>query len=163
MLLIGGGGIMKEPEILTKANQLLKATGLHTKFPLPIEKIAQHLGFECHFYIPDADIEDIATAVSHLKKKIYVNQNNPTELQRFSIARRIGNLVLHGDNQDYIDQITSDPKGKEADFFAENLLMPESIFSAQWQKTKGNINSLANYFGVSSLRIKQRAAILGLH
>ena len=155
---------MKKAEIQEKTSYLLKATGLENELPLPIEKVVQYLGFECHFYIPDKDIEDITSAVSHLKKKIYVNQNNSKELQRFSIARRIGNLVLHGCNQDYIDQIESadSPQEQEAEYFAENLLMPEPAFSTQWHKTQGNTDALSSHFGVSSLKIKQRATLLGL-
>lgn len=154
---------MTNTEIQAKVSSLLTETRSGNEFPLPLEQIVKYLGFECHFYIPDKDIADIASAVSHLKRKIYVNQNNLIELQRFSIACRIGNLALHGSNRDYIDQIDSarDPQAKEAEFFAETLLMPEPAFSAQWHKTQGNVATLSAYFGVSPLKISRRAA--GLH
>jgi len=156
--------MFQEVSIQEKAAALLAETGLEGNFPLPVEKVVQHLGFECHFYIPDKDIEDIASAVSYLKRKIYVNQNNSIPQQRFSIARKIGCLVLHGDNQDYIGylRLTDDPKDKAAETFAQNLLMPEKTFREQWTKTKHDIVAMANFFGVSQFLISSRASSLGL-
>ena len=150
--------------IQAKANQLLEETGLGDTYPLPIEIIVEYLGFQCHFYIPDKDIEDIASAVSHTKKKIYINQNNTTEQQLFSIAHKVGHIVLHGDNHDYIDSPNhyKNSKGEEAELFALDLLMPKEIFSKKWQQVNHDNIKLSHYFGVTVEVIKKRASQIGL-
>lgn len=156
--------MLKEDEIKQRAERLLAVTGLGARFPLPVEKVVQHIGYACHFYIPDEDIEDIAGAVNHLNKKIYINQNNTLLQQRLCIARKVGCIVLHGDEQDYICylQSTDDPKERAADYFAENLLMPETIFKQKWYETKQDRDKLAQFFGVSQLAITNRAYTLHL-
>ncbi len=150
--------------IQAKAKQLLEETGLGDTYPLPIEIIVEYLGFQCHFYIPDKDIEDISSAVSHTKKKIYINQNNTNEQQLFSIAHKVGHIVLHGDNHDYIDSpnFNNNSKGEEAELFAMELLMPEEIFHLKWNQTNQNYKKLANFFGVNEVNIKKRAMHIGL-
>jgi len=153
-----------EDEIKQRVAHLLAATGLAAVFPMPVEKIAEHLGFECHYYIPDEDINDIAGAVSHSNKKIYVNQNNSYFQQRQCIASKIGHLVLHGTDQDYIGYLhyTGDPQERAAKYFAYNLLMPEIIFKQKWQETRQDINQLAQFFGVNQLMVIDRADSLNL-
>lgn len=156
--------MLTDEAIQAKANQLLDETGLGDTFPLPIEIIVEYLGFQCHFYIPDKDIEDISSAVSHTKKKIYINQNNTTEQQLFTIAHKVGHIVLHGDNHDYIDSPNFDntSKGEEAELFAMALLMPEEIFLKKWRQTNKDYKKLALYFGVDEAIIKKRASHVGL-
>lgn len=150
--------------IQAKAKQLLDETGLGETFPLPIEIIVEYLGFQCHFYIPDKDIEDIASAVSHTKKKIYINQNNTPAQQLFSIAHKVGHIVLHGDDHDYIDSphIHHNSKAEEAEIFAMELLMPEQVFFKKWHQTHQNIKMMTQFFGVSSENIQRRALLIGL-
>ncbi len=150
--------------IQAKANQLLEETGLGDTYPLPIEIIVEYLGFQCHFYIPDKDIEDISSAVSHTKKKIYINQNNTVEQQLFTIAHKVGHIVLHGDNHDYIDNpnFNNTSKGEEAELFAMALLMPEEIFLKKWHQTNKDYKKLALFFGVDEIVIKKRAMNIGL-
>lgn len=150
--------------IQDKAKQLLKITGCSNTFPLPIEIIVEHLGFQCHFYIPDKDIEDIASAVSHSKKKIYINQNNTPEQQLFSIAHKVGHIVLHGDNHDYIDSpnIHKNLQSEEAEKFAMELLMPEEHYCKMWHKTNHDLKKLSQLFGVSMELIQKRTRYLGL-
>ena len=122
--------MLAKDRIEEQVAQLLKEASLGAEFPLPVEKVVEHLEFACHFYMPDKDVEDIASAVNHVQKKIYVNQQNSPFQQRLSIARAIGCIVLHGANQDYISYLHSsnDPKEQAVIYFAENLLMPETIF-----------------------------------
>ena len=153
-----------EDEIKQRTAQLLAATGLGAVFPLPVEKVAEYLGFECHFYIPDEDIDDIAGAVSHSKRKIYVNQNNSFFQQRACIAAKVGCIVLHGANKDYIGYLrgTNDPQERAAQSFAQNLLMPEAIFREKWHETQHDIDQLVQFFGVSQFAILERASSLHL-
>lgn len=156
--------MFEKETIKQHAERLLVAAGLEAKFPLPVEKIAEHIGFECHFYIPDEDIEDIAGAVNHLKKKIYINQNTTLLQQRLYIARKVGHIVLQGAHQDYIVYLyaSNEPEERAAAFFAENLLMPETIFKQMWYETRQDIGKLAQFFEVSQLMITQRAYTLQL-
>jgi Zn-dependent peptidase ImmA (M78 family) len=156
--------MLSEEEIRIKANQLLEATQMESQFPLPIEKIASYLGFKCHLYIPDEDIKDIASALSHTKKKIYVNQDNPFEQQLYTVARKIGHIVLHGDDRDYIDEAkpTTDWQAKEAETFAIHLLMPDKAFQEMWLQYPNNFAILALYFGVTASIVEAKANSLGL-
>lgn len=156
--------MVTEDIIQYKAKQLLINTGCSNTFPLPIEMIVEYLGFQCHFYIPDKDIEDISSAVSHSKKKIYINQNNTPEQQLFSIAHKVGHIVLHGDNHDYIDSpnIHKNLQSEEAEKFAMELLMPEEHYCKMWHKTNHDIQKLSQIFGVSRELIQKRAKQLGL-
>ena len=157
--------MLSEEEIKSKVYQLLEATQMGYEFPLPIEKIASYLGFTCHLYIPDEDIKDIASALSHTKKKIYVNQDNPIEQQLYTVARKIGHIVLHGDDRDYIHEAetTLTWQEKEAEIFAIHLLMPDHAFEAAWEKHKNDFNALANYFGVLPSMLAAKAASLKLN
>lgn len=153
-----------DEEIEAKVQELLVRTGLGNRFPFPIELIVEQLGFTCHPYIPDKDIQDIASAVSHSKKKIYINQKNSPQQQLFSIAHKVGHIILHGDNNDYIDspKVSQNIQVQEAEYFATVLLMPKITFAEQWQQSNQNINAIALFFGVSEERVKMRAARLRL-
>lgn len=156
--------MVMEDEISVQVARLVAEAGLATIFPVPVEQIAEHLGFQCHFYVPEEDVNDIAGAVSHLKKKIYVNQNNSLLQQRLCIARKLACIVLHGAHQDYIEYLrsTGDPREHGINYFAENLLMPERIFKQKWFETNQNIDQLSQFFGVSQFVITGRASQLRL-
>lgn len=153
-----------DEQIKAKVTELLQITGLGTVFPLPIEVIVEYLGFQCHFYIPDEDIEDVSSAVSHTRKKIYINQNKSVEHQLFTIAFNVGHIVLHGDNHDYIDDSNplTNGKAQEATNFALQLLMPETNFYKEWHQLHHNIGLLAQFFGVSEAHTRTRATQLNL-
>lgn len=153
---------MTEAEIKEKAARLLEETD--ASFPVPVEKIAAYLGVECHLYIPDKDVADIAAVFSHAKKKIYVNQNNSILQQRLAIARKIGYIVLYGADADYISYLhaTSDQREHFIENFVKNLLMPEMAFRQQWRMMNKNISKLAGFFGASQFLISSRARSLNL-
>lgn len=149
-------------DIQLKAYRLLDETGQINHFPFSIEQIAAHLGFECHIYIPDADIADIICTVSHVKRKIYINQHISEQQQRWQIARMIGCIVLYGGHQDYIDNLINTDQKENIQYFAECLLMPESIFQGLWIRSYQDTELMARYFGVCNDTIIERATTLGI-
>ncbi len=148
-------------------DQLLAEANIETTFPLPLEKIAKHVGFRCHFYIPDEDIADIVGTLSHAKQKFYINQNNTRLEQSIAIARLIGHAVLYGAAQDYIccsypSSNSSIPKERELDYFALALLLPKALFEQKWHETRRDFSMLAQFFAVNRLMISARADNLKL-
>lgn len=157
--------MLAKPEIQQKARELLIKVGIVGEIPVPVERIVEYLGFECHLFEPDAKTIDIAGAVNHRNKKIFINQSDPPKRQLFTVAHEIGHIILQGDQKDYIDyrrENSSDTKEKEANYFAGCLLMPDEIFSYQWKLLNGDLNKLSEIFGVSIPAIAVRANILEL-
>jgi len=139
------------------------------QFPLPIEDIAQNLGYTIRLFKPDEETVTISGTISKQKKIILVNMFEPYERQRFTVAHEIGHAVLHfplfNDGAEYVDYRTprnTDPKEKEADELAGCLLMPEELFKQAWRITKANFEKLAEIFYVSKPAIGVRAYNLGL-
>ena len=153
--------MITKSDIRLKAYRLLDATG-QKNFPFSIEQIAASLGFECHFYIPDADIANIICTVSHLKRKIYINQHILEQQQRWQTARMIGCIVLYGADQDYIDNLIKKDQKENIQYFAECLLMPESIFQELWIHNYPDTELMARHFGVCNDTIIRRATALGI-
>lgn len=145
-------------------NQLVTNAGVSGMFPVPVEKIVEHLGFKCYFFAPDDRTIHISGAVDHTEKKIYINKEDSLQRQLFTVAHEIGHIVLHGATKDYVDyrDYSSNPKETEANSFAGNLLMPRSMFQYIWKTTQGNIKELARFFGVSASAVGVRSTILGL-
>lgn len=72
--------------------------------------------------------------------------------QRFTIAHEIGHLLLHPlglMNREGFHK-KGDPRETEANRFAADLLMPEWMLDLGLEESKGNINRMAEMFGVSS-------------
>lgn len=157
--------MLPKPEIQQMANDLLHKVGIVGEIPVPVEKIVEYLGFECHLFEPNSKTIDIAGAVNHRNKKIFINQSDPPKRQNFTVAHEIGHIVLQGNQKDYIDyrrNNSSDTKEKEVNYFAGCLLMPSDIFSYQWKQLNGDINKLSELFGVSTPAVAVRANVLGL-
>lgn len=153
------------PEIQKKANKLLTETGIASVTPVPIEKIAEHLGYTCESFIPNSATLDVAGAVDHLNKKIKFNQYDPEKRRRFVVAYEIGHIVLQGGQNDYADYWhlkISDPKENELDYFAECVLMPEKNFRAQWELLHHDVNKLSELFNVSPIAVEARISTLAL-
>lgn len=139
-------------EIKSLAEGLLIASGVARIYPVPLERVAQHLGFESLAF--DGG-KEISGAINYAEKKIYINQNENPQRQRFTLAHEIGHAKLHKgeDIIDYRANIDSPdptkPKEIEANHFAANLLMPVEDFIPVWRERDGDLSRVANYFGVS--------------
>lgn len=140
-----------------------------SKFPLPIEKIAEGLGYTVKTFEQDRNTKDISGAISKLNKKILINAKDSYQRQRFTLAHEIGHAVLHfqsdDPNEEFIDFRTTghrDLKEVEADEFAGCLLMPENLFREAWEKYSQSFEYLSRVFFVSKAAIGVRAFNLGL-
>ena len=154
-----------QTEIQQKAEALLELPFTLGKFPVPVEEIATYLGFECHLFKPNVQTKEISGAVNHQLKKIFINANDSVRRQFFTLAHEIGHIILHDQQQDYIDyrhNSIGNPKEVEANYFAANLLMPEHMFRTQWEKCRKDFPSLVRFFGVSLSALTTRAYSLNL-
>ncbi|OGG42166.1 hypothetical protein A3A21_02165 [Candidatus Jorgensenbacteria bacterium RIFCSPLOWO2_01_FULL_45_25b] len=127
--------------------------------PVRIEEIAQNYGLK----IVEADFKlysDNVSGVIDLKTNtIYVNQNEPDVRQAFTIAHELAHYILHKSELEKdqtgklsvlyrkaLGELNQDPKEKEANCFAANLLVPAELL----EKYKDyNIDTIAKIFGVS--------------
>lgn len=137
----------------TRAEELLDELDLGGVYPVPVERILDRLGFTLNGFKPDASIGDIAGAVDHESKTVWVNVDDPPVRQRFTIAHEIGHIKLHaGDSViDYRGNLTGYVDGKEAEAnrFAADLLMPPIDFVKAWFRLDCEASRVANHFGVS--------------
>lgn len=84
----------------------------------------------------------------------------------FTIAHELGHIVLHHDKDNRVDcQYTrtgSNPCEWEANWYAADLLMPESEFRTTAKELKGDASAIARRFGVSGAAAKVRLSALGI-
>ncbi len=143
------------------AEGLLISAGVSGVYPVPLERVVQYIGFQSLAF--DGDPE-ISGAVKYEEKKIFINQNESPQRQRFTLAHEIGHAMLHKGESiiDYRATMDSpDPdnqKETQANQFAAHLLMPENDFVHVWRTRAGDVKRIAAYFGVSepaaSIRLK---------
>lgn len=153
-------------DIQQYAEGLLISAGVSDVYPVPLESVAQYLGFETLAF----DFGDeISGAIEYDKKAIYINKNQSATRQRFTLAHEIGHAAFHekeGNVIDYRKNIDSpDPSNRkevEANHFAANLLMPTEPFIWAWKSRGGDAERVAAYFGVSKQSATIRAQYLGL-
>lgn len=123
----------------------------------------------------DGDEESGSIIAESLRKyTIYLSKNTSRQRDRFTIAHELGHLFLHfpkiiKNNKDAIMRATRrvnlHDKEKEraeweANWFAAEFLMPESIFREKYDK--GSISHVQQAFDVSESAAKVRAKSLGL-
>lgn len=154
--------MITDSEIEVKTSELLRDAGALGKFPVPVDDIAEYLGFKCYFFNPkDEKSKSISGAVDHINKKIFVNNSDTIKRQFFTIAHEIGHIILNGKDCNYIDYrgVSCGPKEDAADMFAACLLMPRDIFTYQFKILNGNFDALSRFFACSNqavyLRVKK--------
>ena len=116
----------------------------------------------------DVEFKDknISGAFDRRTKKIYLDKTDPKTRKIFTLAHELGHYFLHqnvqGDifDRDKTLRETKDPKEKEADAFAAELLMPEQSIREYWTIAE-SIQQLADIFAVSYLAMKTRLQHLG--
>jgi len=74
-------------------DELLTASGTRSA-PVPVEKIAAHVGAEIVFRDFDENVSGVLVR-SNTAPVIGVATNQSTERQRFTIAHELGHLALH--------------------------------------------------------------------
>ncbi|MCL1891992.1 MAG: ImmA/IrrE family metallo-endopeptidase [Alphaproteobacteria bacterium] len=102
---------------------------------------------------------------------IYINQYESEQRQRFTIAHELGHYVKHREKyangrfqHDLIffrDENTN-PDEREANDFASNLLMPETIVNDCIKRGENTVKKLADKFNLSTPAVRYRAYKLGL-
>lgn len=159
---------MNYDEIKIEAQKILIQNSIvHLKkFPVPIAKLANSMGYKVKEFSPDKNQELISGMISNKSDRILINADEPYERQRFTIAHEIGHLVLHFP-KDATEEIFVDfrkPRAEfkdarelQADEFAGCLLMPEEYFKEAWQLTEGDFKKMSIIFGVSKSAVGMRA------
>jgi Zn-dependent peptidase ImmA (M78 family) len=126
--------------------------------PIDVEFIAKQLGFEVHpFSFPD----EISAAIKTIGslKVIGINDKHPKTRQRFSIAHELGHYLSGHEEFDEDKRAFVDPSKKflnpqfrqeeEADEFAAELLMPETLLTQDVLANHLDLPELAKKYEVS--------------
>jgi len=102
---------------------------------------------------------------------IYISTYTSANRDRFTVAHELGHYVLHylipskkDDSQLGTMTCTRAGEGRvewEANWFAAGFLMPKQAFSDIYDETLGDLESVAEYFGVSFSAAEIRAKALG--
>jgi Zn-dependent peptidase ImmA (M78 family) len=126
--------IPRPQRVYFTARRLLERVMI-TSPPVPVEKMAEHLGIEVRFVPFEGELSGILTAVPH-GVIIGVNKSHTRARQRFTIAHEIGHYLLHQHDDIHIDRRfparrrdevsgqAIDPEEIAANAFAAELLMP---------------------------------------
>lgn len=144
---------------------------------LPVELIAvtDYVGFRVEKFHPDReDNLTIAGFMSFNDKTIVLNANDSAKRRRFTCAHEVGHILLHEDHvrEDggdivYRTEKLHDSENKtierEANYFAGCLLMPKYLFTTEFDKNYGDIDSLSHLFGVSRNAVVIRISELNLN
>lgn len=99
---------------------------------------------------------------------VKVNALHHPNRQRFTIAHEIAHFSLHRFQQAEFKDLNffrngeTNPMEVEANRFASELLMPESVFRDRVKIFSGSIEEIAQYFKVSTLAVRVRAKNLGM-
>jgi Zn-dependent peptidase ImmA (M78 family) len=150
-----------------EALRLLEALGYRVPPISPLD-VAAHLGLSVKEAVLPAEYKNVSGFVDILEKQIVVNKEDGINRRVFTIAHEIGHYLLHK------DIISADPlrytvlfrdaaltdrdvMEKEANYFAANLLVPESMLSLYGDMSAG---LLAGLFGVSQQVVHYRLSHL---
>lgn len=131
--------------------------------PVDLKAIAKKAGVKVIF----TDLEGILAGEYLSNEKgtpvCKINHNDYKKRQRFTLAHELGHHFLHHghsfrDNANYSSSF--DPKERQANIFAANILMPKKAMDFIIRKKNVNtIHELANIFDVSvpamSIRLKE--------
>jgi Zn-dependent peptidase ImmA (M78 family) len=164
------------------ANELLDEFGIK-KPPVPVEDIAKNKGVKLSYDTFDGN-DDISGLLFKDKDNIIIGINSAHHInrQRFSIAHELGHLLLHDNNELFVDKAIRlnfrdsksstavDLKEIDANAFAAELLMPKSFIENEIFKLMKKspsltrdklIEKLAKIFQVSSQAMEFRLINLG--
>lgn len=143
------------------AEDVLGQNAYDNSLPVPTEKIAERLGYKITRFFPHDSLKEVSGIVDHERKVISLNSEETARRQRFTLAHEIGHIVLHKGESfvDYRKAILdpSDPREREANRFASELLMPADPFFQYWIKFNGDVPRMAVKFAVHQEAIEHRA------
>lgn len=164
-------------DVATKAWDVKVRAEVLGIFPVPVETIANKLEYLVQYFSPNDTTRGVAGAVSYDKKRIYLNDQASPQRQMFVCAYEIAHIVLHFDgagaaadaDKEFVDLretidegSLSEPRAREAYWFAAILLMPREAFAQKWRELGGDLIEVARYFGVPDAVASRRAQEIGL-
>lgn len=150
------------------------------RVPIPVDKIAKHLGAKITYEPFDGD-DCMSGVLIREKEKVVIgiNSSHGVTRQRFTIAHEIGHLVLKHKGDIFVDKtvrsyrdskssLAIDKNEIEANGFAAALLMPRGFLMEELDKIPANkrgmniAEHLASVFEVSSQAMEYRLSNLGI-
>ena len=144
----------------------------HGTYKTNLFTILKKIGFHCMQFTPNAKTKNIAGAVFHKDKKIYISEGLELEEMLFTLAHEIGHVILHPNESrvDFLQKQLDDERGtnnerekikeQEADVFAYELLMPFFKFHQASNFEGYSVAKLAKLFEVSEVRVRERLAFI---
>lgn len=139
-----------------------------TTTPLDIEKVIGLFGVQLEYINMDDDISGMLKKNESGNWLISVNQDHHPNRQRYTLAHELGHYCLHKHlENDFEDRIyfrggDTNEVERQANNFANEILMPESRFKSYIRDGITRIDDLASKFKVSSLALRLRAKNLGI-
>lgn len=93
---------------------------------------------------------------------IVINKNFSNDRKRFTVAHELGHLLMHSANNPLIPAVRKDKLENEANEFASEFLMPESVIKKSlYSLGLGDLVELKRYWRTSMASIARRAYDLG--
>lgn len=134
------------------ADKLRLLTGQDENIQTDIVLIAKKMGYDVILTNFKEDIRGMVVCNDN-EKSIYVDKNDDSSEKRFAIARGIGHILLHQNEDDryfvdYRKKTTYDANEYETHHFATALMMPKNIAIRTWRRCR-DVKLFANELGVS--------------
>lgn len=142
----------------SKAEQVLKENFISAP-PVDVYEIARNEGLEIEVKDFGDEFNDISGYIKPEIRKIFVNERDPENRRKFTVAHELGHWILHRDKLESepekyavlyripLGRPQEDPVEQEANCFAANLLVPDEMLAAR-REGKSN-EELAVEFKVS--------------
>jgi len=172
--------MVRRKHIAALVASILKEVGVKSA-PVPVERIAKAAGVRVQ-KVPTRDAlsgfiyKDLASGTT----VIGLNASHAGTRQNFTLAHELGHFFLHNLTDVHVDRSFNvklrspassegtDVEEKEANLFAAELLMPESLLQADISKypqvdfdSESDIERLAKRYGVSTQAMTFRLSYLG--
>lgn len=147
-----------------KAGELLEEFTV-TEPIVPVFQIAEQKGLKVAIVKMPDKLSNVSGLLDPEKKVIYVNSEDPSNRQAFTVAHELGHFILKHEPNKYgvlprfAELIASNPLEQEANCFAANFLVPEKMLREamkQYNLTEHDTDLLAKMFGVSKDVIRYR-------
>lgn len=153
---------------VTQLLEMAKKKGVETS-PLDVKALLEILGIKLISIPMEDDVSGMLSLADNSKDWVVkVNALHHPNRQRFTIAHEIAHFCRHRFLQAKFEDLNFFRNGEtnqmevEANRFASELLMPESIFRDRVRFFSGSIEEIAKFFNVSTLAVRVRAKILGM-
>lgn len=135
--------------------------------PVNVAGLAEYLGLD----VVEEPMDDEMSGYLEFRGGRWVaglNIYHHPNRKRFTLAHEIAHFILHRDEkQRFVDEVFArrqggaDPKEREADTFAAEILMPESAFRSAITAGVKSVQELAARFSASTAAVQVRARSLG--